>query len=118
MTGAKRGDDRPSLLSAVHDPNNRFPSDVRTVLNYCAHTVCATQSNRGSNLVAQKEDEAIMYDGELLPIDAIAVRPYWEEDLAKLVAHVPVCLALELARMAAWRSLRLAGPMPTSFKVG
>lgn len=44
-------------------------------------------------------------DGTLLPIDAMAIRPFDEVDLAELVAQVPVCLAGELARMAAWRAL-------------
>ena len=30
------------------------------------------------------------HDGELLPMDAMAVRPYFEEDLAALVAQVAV----------------------------
>lgn len=51
-----------------------------------------------------------MFDGELLPMDAIAVRPYVEEDLAALVAQVPVNLAGELARMAAWRALGMVSP--------
>jgi hypothetical protein len=64
-----------------------------------------------------QQGEPANTDGTLLPMDAIAVRPYWEEDLAALVAQVPICLAGELARMAAWRALGMDGPSPKSFSV-
>lgn len=53
-----------------------------------------------------------MFDGELLPIDAMVVRPYWEEDLVALVAQVPVSPAGELARMSAWRAMGMEAPQP------
>lgn len=46
----------------------------------------------------------IPHDGKLLPMDAMAVRPYFEEDLAALVAQVPVCLAPYLANLASLRA--------------
>ncbi len=45
------------------------------------------------------------HDGKLLPMDSIAVCPVSIEDLAELVTNVPIDLAGELARMAAWRAL-------------
>lgn len=59
----------------------------------------------------------IPHDGELLPMDAMAVRPYFEEDLAALVAQVPVCMAGELARMAAWRALGQIAPPASDFSI-
>ena len=38
-----------------------------------------------------------------------------EEDLAALVAQVPVSLAGELARMAAWRALGITAPILANF---
>lgn len=64
-----------------------------------------------------QQGEPANTDGTLLPIDAMAVRPYLEEDLAELVAQVPVCLAMELARMAAWRAMGMALPPETNFKI-
>lgn len=61
-------------------------------------------------MLDQNAEAVDMFDGELLPMDAIAVRPYVEEDLAALVAQVPVNLAGELARMAAWRALGMVSP--------
>lgn len=66
-------------------------------------------------MLDQNEEAVEMFDGELLPIDAMAVRPYWEEDLAALVAQVPVSLAGELARMAAWRAMGMEAPPPGDF---
>lgn len=37
-------------------------------------------------------------------MDAMAVRPYFEEDLAALVAQMPVCLAPYLANLATQRA--------------
>ena len=54
-------------------------------------------------------------DGTLLPLGAIAVFPCCEEDLAELVAQVPIGLAGELARMAAWRALGMKAPPPVGF---
>lgn len=48
------------------------------------------------------------FDGTLLPMGSLAVNPALEEDLANLIAHVPVCMAGALARMAAWRSMGMA----------
>jgi len=56
------------------------------------------------------------HDGQLLPMDSIAVCPVSVEDLAELVANVPVDLAGELARMAAWRALGRNAPPPTNFE--
>lgn len=55
------------------------------------------------------------HDGQLLPMDSIAVCPVSVEDLAELVANVPVDLAGELARMAAWRALGQDAPPPPEF---
>ena len=55
------------------------------------------------------------HDGELLPMDAIAVCPTSIEDLEELVAQLPRDIANELARMAAWRALGLAAPPPANF---
>jgi hypothetical protein len=51
-----------------------------------------------------------------LPLEAMAVCPFSEEDLAALVEQVPVCMAGELARMAAWRALGMTAPMPAGFE--
>ena len=72
-------------------------------------------THRGSHLLDHTEDTtaaADYHDGELLPMDAIAVRPCCEEDLATLVASVPVSLAGELARLAAWRAMGMQAPPP------
>ena len=62
-------------------------------------------------------DVADFHDGELLPMDAIAVRPFLEDDLANLVANVPVRLAGELARLAAWRAMGMQAPPPADFAI-
>lgn len=64
-----------------------------------------------------KDQMKVESDGTLLPMGAIAVFPCCEEDLAELVAQVPVCLAGELARMAAWRALGAKTPVPDAFKL-
>lgn len=51
------------------------------------------------------------------PTDAIAVIPSHMPDLAELVNQVPVDMASELARLAAWRALGMAAPPSTSFRV-
>lgn len=56
------------------------------------------------------------HDGQLLPMDSIAVCPVSVEDLAELVANVPVDLAAELARLAAWRALGRDAPPPSEFQ--
>lgn len=56
------------------------------------------------------------HDGQLLPMDSIAVCPVSIEDLAELVAAVPVDLAGELARLAAWRALGRDAPPPSEFQ--
>lgn len=56
-------------------------------------------------------------DGQLLPLDAMAVRPFSEQDLSELVAQVPRNLAAELARMAAWRALGMSTEMPAKFRI-
>jgi len=60
---------------------------------------------------------AEFHDGELLPMDAIAVCPTSIEDLADLVAQLPRDLANELARMAAWRALGMEAPPTEHFDV-
>lgn len=67
--------------------------------------------------MATNEDaiQAEYHDGQLLPMDSIAVCPVSVEDLAELVANVPVDLAGELARMAAWRALGQKAPTPSEF---
>jgi|GEM_PF-4852744 len=60
---------------------------------------------------------AEFHDGELLPMDAIAVCPTSLEDLAELVAQLPRDLASELARMAAWRALGMEAPPTATFSV-
>lgn len=57
------------------------------------------------------------HDGELLPMDALSVRPFFEEDLVRLVAHVPVSLAGELARLAAWRAMGMDAPPSWDFNI-
>ena len=57
------------------------------------------------------------HDGQLLPMDSIAVCPVSVEDLAELVAAVPVDLAGELARMAAWRALGMDAPPIAGFEI-
>ena len=64
-----------------------------------------------------KDHAKIESDGTLLPLGAIAVFPCCEEDLVEFVSQVPICLADELARMAAWRALGMEAPPPRSFKV-
>ncbi|MGR4877274.1 hypothetical protein [Pseudoxanthomonas sp. LARHCG66] len=49
--------------------------------------------------------------------EAIAVIPHHMPDLEAFVMHVPVEMAGELARMAAWRSLGQAAPAPGDFQV-
>lgn len=56
-------------------------------------------------------------DGTLLPLGAIAVFPSCKEDLAELVSQVPVTMAGELARMAAWRALGLEGSPTVHFEI-
>lgn len=51
-------------------------------------------------------------DGTLLPLGAIAVFPCCEEDLASLVSQVPISMAGEFARMAAWRALEMDALRP------
>lgn len=62
------------------------------------------------------DNAEIETDGTLLPIGAMAVFPFSEEDLAALVAQVPVHMAGELARMAAWRALGMDAPVPVEFE--
>jgi hypothetical protein len=64
-----------------------------------------------------KDQMTIEYDGTLLPLDALAINPCCEEDLANLVAHVPICMSGELARMAAWRALGMKLMPPQGFNV-
>lgn len=45
------------------------------------------------------------HDGQLLPMDSIAVCPASDEDVAELIRQIPVCMAGEVARWAAWRAL-------------
>jgi len=66
---------------------------------------------------SQPADITEFHDGTLLPMDSIAVCPVSIEDLAELVANVPVDLAGELARMAAWRALGLQAPPSADFLV-
>lgn len=64
-----------------------------------------------------QHDVADFHDGELLPMDAIAVCPCLEEDLANLVSHVPMNMAGELARLAAWRAMGMEAPPPADFAI-
>lgn len=64
-----------------------------------------------------KEIAKVESDGTPLPLGAIAVFPCCEEDLAELVSQVPISMAGELARMAAWRALGMEAPPLKSFKV-
>jgi hypothetical protein len=64
-----------------------------------------------------KKRTKIESDGTPLPLGAIAVFPCCQEDLAHLVSQVPISMAGELARMAAWRALGMGAPPPKSFKV-
>lgn len=52
-----------------------------------------------------------------VPLDSMVVCPFSEEDLAALVAQVPVCLAAELARLAAWRALGYECVPPENFAI-
>lgn len=62
-----------------------------------------------------KDQIKVETDGTLLPMGAIAVFPCCEEGLVELVAQVPICMAGELARMAAWRALGMEAPPPPEF---
>lgn len=69
------------------------------------------------NAVIDNETLVIVNSSTQEPSEAIAVIPHHMPDLEALVQQVPVELAGELARLAAWRSLGLAAPVPTSFQV-
>ena len=45
------------------------------------------------------------HDGQLLPMDSIAVCPASDEDVAQLIRLIPISMAAEVARWAAWRAL-------------
>lgn len=73
--------------------------------------------NKSENFNMATNEDAIQaeyHDGRLLPMDSIAVCPVSIEDLTELVANVPVDLAGELARMAAWRAWGIDAPIAAS----
>lgn len=88
-------------MSVVHDPNNRFPFGPR------AHLNAVRIRAEGDHMKGKIKVES---DGTLLPLGAIAVFPCCEEDLAELVSQVPINMAGELARVAAWRALGMEAP--------
>ena len=45
------------------------------------------------------------HDGQLLPMDRLAVCPSFDEDVAGLIRQIPMGMASEVARWAAWRAL-------------
>jgi hypothetical protein len=67
--------------------------------------------------VIDSETLAIIDSKTQEPAEAIAVIPHYMPDLEAFVMRVPVEIAGELARMAAWRSLGQAAPAPRDFQV-
>lgn len=86
--------------------SNALPSLISSV--GCASPAQFRNGTKRENFSRITNEDAIQaeyHDGQLLPMDSIAVCPVSAEDLTELVANVPVDLAGELARMAAWHAL-------------
>lgn len=57
------------------------------------------------------------HDGLVLPMDSIAVCPASDYDVAELIRLIPVGMASEVARWAAWRALGHDATPPAEFAI-
>lgn len=100
------GDNRDIVLSVVHDPNNRFHFNRRAALNGCAQSARPIGvANMQARFATATATATEFHDGTLLPMDAVAVRPHLEDDLAELVAAVPATMLGTLVRMVFDRAI-------------